>query len=142
MKQVNMMSDDQSMEDILEDFGSESQIQNARREVFLFEESDRKHTQEKRKSVKDYPKVQREIDLHGHTAPEALRAMEWFIEGAIRQRVRTVRIVTGRGSHSKNLQAVLPQMTEDFLVKLRRQNAVLDFKKEKTGGAFVVYLVS
>lgn len=136
------MEDNFDMEDVIDQFGSESQIQNAEMEVIINQESDRKLSQEKRKSVKDYPKVQREIDLHGHTVPEALRAMEWFIEGAIRQRVRTVKIITGRGSHSKNLKAVLPQMTEDYLVKLRRQNVILDFKKEKTGGAFVAYLVS
>jgi len=92
--------------------------------------------------VKDYPNPQREIDLHGYTGEEAMFELENFLKRCIGQRVRTVRVITGKGLHSKHMKSVLPELTERKLGQLRRAGKVLAFRREKTGGAYVVYLVS
>lgn len=92
--------------------------------------------------VKDYPAPQRELDLHGKISSEAMRELEHFIGLSVQHRIRTVRIVTGKGLHSKNMVSVLPEMAEKKLAELRRAGKVLAFKRDKTGGAFLVYLVA
>jgi DNA-nicking Smr family endonuclease len=47
--------------------------------------------------------VGREIDLHGKTLPESLAALET----ALRSRPETLRVVTGRGSHSEGIYSPL-----------------------------------
>lgn len=101
---------------------------------------------EKRQSVgevvKDYPMPQREIDLHGHTSTEAMFELENFLKQCIHHRVRTVRVITGKGIHSKHMHSVLPEKTEQMLAQYRRAGKVMTFRKEKTGGSYLVYLIS
>lgn len=92
--------------------------------------------------VKDYPGPQRDIDLHGHTSQEAMFELENFLNRSIHQRVRTVRVVTGKGLHSKHMISVLPELTEKKLAEFRRAGKILAFKREKNGGSYLVYLVS
>jgi len=89
-----------------------------------------------REIAKDYPGPQREIDLHGHTGAEAMRELEHFITRSIQQHVRTVRVITGKG------RSVLLQLTEQSLARYKRDGKVLAFRKEKSGGSYVVYLIS
>jgi len=90
--------------------------------------------------LQDYPKIQRETDLHGMSGSEAKHEIDRFIQSAQQQRIRTVRIVTGKGLHSKHQISVIPEVTEERLAELKRLGLVLTWKREKSGGAFVVYL--
>ena len=92
--------------------------------------------------VKDYPGVQREFDLHGMSGSEAITELVHFIDRSIQQRILTVRVITGKGLHSKHMKSVLPELTERKLGELRRARKVLAFKREKSGGAFLVYLIA
>jgi len=90
--------------------------------------------------LQDYPKIQREIDLHGKSGHEARGEIDRFINSCQNQRIRTVKIITGKGLHSKHQISVLPEVTEQKLAELKRSGLVLNWKQEKGGGAFVVYL--
>lgn len=92
--------------------------------------------------VKGYPGLQRELDLHGMSGSEAMFELSNFLNRAIDQHIRTVRVITGKGLHSKHMKSVLPELTERRLGELRRARKVLAFRREKSGGAFLVYLVS
>jgi DNA-nicking Smr family endonuclease len=127
---------DENLDELMEIYASESAIRSAQRE----KESERVFDQ--KISAKDFPRPQRELDLHGFTVPDGMRELEYFIVKAIEHKLRTVRIITGKGLHSKNLKAVMPEATEKRLAELRRENKVMSFRREKTGGAFVVYLIS
>jgi DNA-nicking Smr family endonuclease len=94
--------------------------------------------------LKQYPPPQAEVDLHGCTAAEAEKKTETFIRNARLRGIRTVRIIVGKGLHSKG-QAVLPDVTEDRIIELKRRNRVLSYKWEKKdkrkSGAVIIYLV-
>ncbi len=131
-------TDNDSMRDLLEEFGSKDDIRAANRERDAYEYE----PEDTGELVKDYPAPQREIDLHGMTVPEALREIDYFIDHSIKQRVRTVRLITGKGLHSVNFKPVLPGETEKRLAELRREGKILSFRREKNAGSFAVYLVS
>ncbi len=129
--------DDDNLEELMEEFASEEAIASAKHEKALPEIEESVEI-----LVRDYPKPQRELDLHGFTVPEALLETEYFVQRSIAHKLRTVRVITGRGLHSKNMVSVLPGEIEKKLAELKRSHHILAFKKEKSGGAFVVYLVS
>lgn len=54
------------------------------------------------------------LDLHGVTAAEVVRKVEWFLENAIFHGCRFVRIVTGKGAHSTS-GSVLRPLVETYL---------------------------
>ncbi len=95
--------------------------------------------------VKHYPPPEDELDLHGHTAPEAEIRTENFLQTARGRGLRTVRIITGRGLHSEG-NAVLPDVVEHRLQELIGRKLVLAYKWEKKekhkSGAVLVYLRS
>jgi len=128
----------EDLDEIMKTYTSEEAIHSAKQEKEMNEEK----IQPIGRATKNFPQPQRELDLHGHTVPEALREMEYFILKAIEHKVRTVRVITGRGVHSKNLKGVLLGEIEKKLAELKREQKVFAFKKEKTGGSFVVYLIS
>lgn len=94
--------------------------------------------------IKTYPPPQLELDLHGATAPEAEKRTESFIENARQKKIRTLRIIVGKGLHSEG-KAKLPDVVENKIVRLKRKNWLLDFEWEKKdkrkSGALIVYLV-
>lgn len=128
--------DDEDLDELLNLYTSEKDIHSALRQ----KESD--DLIEVGVLVKDYPAPQRELDLHGFSVPESLFEMERFIRIAIDHKIRTVRIITGRGLHSKNMTSVLPEEIEKKLAELRKERKLLAFRREKTGGSFAVYLIS
>ena len=128
--------DDQNLDQLMEEYASEAAIRSAKRDK---EEEDVENVGV---LVKDFPDPQRELDLHGLSVPEALFEVSRFISQAITHRIRTVRIITGKGLHSKSMVSVLPEEIEKKLATLKRENKVLAFKREKTGGSFAVYLIS
>jgi DNA-nicking Smr family endonuclease len=91
-----------------------------------------------------YPAPQLELDLHGSTAPEAEKRTESFIENARRKKIRTVRIIVGKGLHSEG-KAILPDVVEKKIIRLKRKNWLLGFEWEKKdkqkSGALTVYLI-
>ena len=127
---------DENLEELMEIYTSEEAIRSAQRE------KEEKKAVPIKGSAKNYPKPQRELDLHGFIVPEAMRELDHFIIRAIEHKLRTVRVITGKGLHSKNLKAVMPEATEKRLAQLRHENMVMSFRREKSGGAFVVYLIS
>jgi DNA-nicking Smr family endonuclease len=95
------------------------------------------------KRVKRYPPPESQLDLHGDTAVRAVVRSELYIRNAWRAGGFTVRVVVGKGLHSE-FGAVLPDVVEDLLVKLKKEGVVLWFewdRKLKTrSGSVIVYL--
>jgi len=92
-----------------------------------------------------YPDPQDEIDLHGLTAEETELKTDFFIRDSKAKGLSTIRIIVGKGTHSKG-RAVLPDVVEKKIVDLKRNGQVLTFKWEKgkklSSGALIVYLTS
>ena len=132
------MFENESLDEILAQYTSKEAVKSANRERERLEED----FTDTGVLVKDYPQPQRELDLHEKTVPEALSESRHFIDRSINQRIRTIRLVTGRGLHSKNMIPVLPGEIEKMLLEMRRNKKILSFKRDRTGGAFIVYLIS
>lgn len=133
-----MPDETEKFEDLMDLYTSEADVEAALRQKETGEEL----VEDVGVLVKGYPGPQRELDLHGQTGSEAMFELKNFIDRAIEQKVRTVRVITGKGLHSENMRSVLPELTERKLGELRRTGQVLAFRREKTGGSFVVYLVA
>ncbi len=132
------MRPDDDMEELMELYASESDVEAAAREKEAGEEL----IEDVGETVKDFPAPQRELDLHGYTGAEAMLELSNFLIRSLEQRVRTVRVITGKGMHSKNFKSVLPEKTEQKLAEFRRSGKVLAFKREKNRGSYLVYLIS
>ncbi len=93
--------------------------------------------------IKSYPAVQEQIDLHGCTAIQAESRTEAFIRHSSRRGLMTLRIIVGKGLHSKGA-AVLPDAVHDRLVGLKAQGVVLAFEwerhKKQKSGSIIVYI--
>ena len=61
-------------------------------------------------------KPQRELDLHGMTAEQALTALEQFVDNCKRDHIKKILIIHGKGLHSSN-GPVLKKVIIDFLEK-------------------------
>ncbi len=95
--------------------------------------------------LKKFPPPMEEIDLHGYTGVQAVIKTDEFVRKSLRDALRTVRIIVGKGLHSEG-KAVLRDVVEEKLVSLKREGLILSFKWEKTNklksGAIIVYLIS
>ncbi len=95
------------------------------------------------KKLKRYPGPEKELDLHGFTALGAQLRAKSFILSCKHQGFFTVRIIVGRGLHS-DLGPVLPDVIQDLLKELKKQDVVLSYqweqKKKTKSGALIVYL--
>ena len=129
-------TDDENLEELMKVYASEQEVQAAVRE------KEEEKVEDVGVLVKGFPIAQRELDLHGFSVPEALFELEKFIQQAIHHKLRTVRIITGKGLHSKNMTSVMPEEVEKKLAVYKREHKVLAFRREKTGGSFAVYLIS
>ncbi|MFU8819488.1 MAG: Smr/MutS family protein [Desulfurivibrio sp.] len=94
--------------------------------------------------IKSYPPPQEELDLHGMTAEEGEKAVRRFIEDCLSLRLATLRIITGKGLHSRG-QPVLPSVTEAVLEELKQGGAILAHRwarkrQGRESGALIVYL--
>lgn len=96
-----------------------------------------------KKRLKRYPPPEKHLDLHGFNAAGAEERAESFLRTALRNGNFTLRIVVGRGLHSRH-GAVLPDVVEDLLRRLKKEGVVLwfewDRKKKSRSGAVIVYL--
>jgi len=84
--------------------------------------------------LKEYPNPQATLDLHGHYKEDAEREIQKFIKDCEKSELKTVRIITGRGT------GVIKQFTIKLLDKLKRQKVILHYKKEKRSPSYIVYL--
>lgn len=132
-----------------EDFGRIfEESQQDKRQQFLLQEKKKISSETTpltvRERIKTYPPPQVELDLHGNKAAEAVKRTEAFIENARQKKIRTVRIIVGKGLHSGG-KAVLPDVIEEKIIRLKRKNWLLGFEWEKKdkrkSGALIVYLV-
>jgi DNA-nicking Smr family endonuclease len=128
-----------SFDDLMDEFSSPEAIQEALHEKEAGDDSGDQPIGER---VKDYPLPQRTYDCHGMTGPEAVFKVDHWVRSAIHNRLRTIQIITGKGLHSANQEAVLPKAVGEKLLTLKQEGLVLTFKRNRDGGGFVVYLVS
>ena len=131
------MDNDQSMDDIIKEFTTAEAVNIAKHEKIAGEFVEEKSLGT---LTKDYPSPQQELDLHGMTSSDAKWEIEKFIQNTQSKRIRTVRIITGKGLHSPHQKSIIPQATEQKLSELKKNGIVLSFKWEKQKGAIVVYL--
>lgn len=86
---------------------------------------------------------QEQLDLHGCTGSEAETRAGRFLASALRNRLRTVLIVTGKGLHSPQ-GPVLKDVVESLLRLWREEGKILDYAWEKKNreesGALLVHL--
>jgi hypothetical protein len=96
-----------------------------------------------KEKLRRYPAPQAQLDLHGATASKAHQQATAFIRRARADGLFTVRIIVGKGLHSEG-GAVLPDVVEDLLVALKREDLVLSYRWEKRikrkSGALIVFL--
>ncbi|WDP92467.1 MAG: Smr/MutS family protein [Desulfobacter sp.] len=96
-----------------------------------------------KRRLKRYPRPEADLDLHGFTAIGAEIKARSFITTAKRQGYFTLRIIVGRGLHSEE-GPVLPQVIEDLLKELKKDNTVLSYqwdgRKKGRSGAVIVYV--
>lgn len=115
------------------------------RDVMLREKSDKPPPEPVplKKRLKRYPPPQEEMDLHGYTANEAKSKTETYLRNCWRNGLFTVQIIVGRGIHSP-YGAVLPDVVEDLLIRLKQEGVLLWFEWEKRtksqSGAVIAYL--
>ena len=93
--------------------------------------------------LKRYPKPQGQLDLHGLTATQAEQRTESYLHTAHADGLFTLRIIVGKGLHSES-GAVLPDVVEDRLNRLKRDGLVMTYRWDKgvkrKSGAVIVYL--
>jgi len=119
------------MDDLIKAYSSKSDVESALEEKATGEFVEEESTGE---AVKDYPSAQRELDLHNRTGSEVQLDIRNFIHSSSQQNLKTVRVITGKGT------GVVLKVTEQLLSSLKKDRQILAFKKEKTGGSFIVYL--
>ena len=93
---------------------------------------------------KTRPHPQMQLDLHGCDRKQAERKTASFIYSAVYKKLKTVRIIVGKGVHSPT-GAVLPDIIEKKIIALRKERLVLAYfwekRKKRKSGAMIVYLV-
>jgi DNA-nicking Smr family endonuclease len=85
-------------------------------------------------------RVQREIDLHGMSVPQAKQALRHFLIEALEEQVRCVRIVHGKGLRSGHRGPVLKGVVSALL---RNTGAVLAYVSARPvdGGTGALYVL-
>ena len=131
---------EENFEDLLEEFMPKD-VDSVIREK---EADDRKRAKTLQEILDSYPAPQNELDLHEHTGEEAKCALHFFIENSHHNRLKTVRIITGKGTHSEEGKSVLRGITEEKILEFKKQGLVLSYKWEQgkmaKSGAMIVYL--
>lgn len=86
---------------------------------------------------------QAELDVHGLTRDEAHDEIRDFIERHYRAGLRCVKIIHGRGLHSKDMNPVLKQSLKSWLSRGRMAKIVLAFTSAmpNDGGAGAIYVL-
>lgn len=94
--------------------------------------------------LRTYPRPEAELDLHGLTADAAEKKAESFLRNSRDKGLHTVRIITGKGLHSPQGRAVLPDVAEALIRRLRNEKIVLasqwEGKSITESGSMIIYL--
>lgn len=126
---------------MFKEFQADRRQQRLLQEKILSEDTPKPLTLRER--IKAYPAPQAELDLHGYKGPEAEKLTIHFIRDARLKRIRTVRLIVGKGLHSQG-KAVLPDVVEKIILQLKMKKWILGFNWEKKdkrkSGALIVYL--
>ena len=123
--------DDENLDAIIREYTSRNDVQSAMQEKNAGEFVENESIGE---IIKEYPSVQKELDLHKRNGSEAQLDIRSFIHSSNKQNLKTVRVITGKGT------GVVLDVTKQLLSSLKKDGQILGFKKEKTGGSFIVYL--
>ena len=81
-----------------------------------------------------------ELDLHGHTRPEAQVALARFLQHARENNIRCVRIIHGKGYGSSNQGPIIKPLVNKWL---QQRNEILAFSSARPsdGGTGAVYVL-
>lgn len=60
-------------------------------------------------------KIEDSLDLHGNTTEQARRLLQNFLHEASSQGLRTVQVIHGKGANSPNGEAILRELTRNWL---------------------------
>ena len=94
-----------------------------------------------RKLRKGHWTIQRELDLHGLRREDAREALAAFIRDAVKQGVRCLRIVHGKGLGSPGKTPVLKAKVQGWLIQKNEVLAFVQARGDEGGaGALVVLL--
>ncbi len=93
-----------------------------------------------RKLKKGQYSIGAELDLHGHTRPEAQVALAEFIQLTRKDNIRCVRIIHGKGYRSNNQGPKLKPMVNKWL---QQRNEILAFcsARPNDGGTGAIYVL-
>jgi len=93
-----------------------------------------------RKLKKGQYTIGAELDLHGHTRPEAQVALAKFIQHAREENIRCVRIIHGKGIGSNNQGPKLKPMVNKWLQQ-RKEILAFSSARPSDGGTGAVYVL-
>jgi DNA-nicking Smr family endonuclease len=85
--------------------------------------------------------IQAEIDLHGHRTDDAREALAAFLREAVRQGLRCVRVVHGKGLGSPGKTPVLKGKVHSWLVQKNEVMAFVQARADEGGAGAVVVLL-
>jgi len=94
-----------------------------------------------RKLRRGHWKIQDHLDLHGHTAIEARTLTAAFLARAVRNGLRCVRIVHGKGLSSPNREPVLKKKLSGWLAQRDEVLAYCQAPQTEGGGGAVLVLL-
>ena len=141
-KKIQKIKSDKSLYEFFTGEKEEKESENRESFADLFEQEGRfvppeKESEQRRSDrnkgevLKQYPAPQKTLDLHGMTQDQAGQQIEWFVDNALKNGLQTLKIVAGKGMHSHQGKAVLPDLLESVLQFLKREEKVFAFKWEK-----------
>jgi len=130
---------EENFDELLEEF-----MPSDIRQVIEEKESSSKRQLSLQEIIDQYPPVQEELNLHNETSEQAKDDIKNFIEHSHHKRLKTLRIITGKGRHSEGGIPILKKVALEKISELRDQGLVLSYKwedgKMKKSGAIIVYL--
>lgn len=85
--------------------------------------------------------VQAQLDLHGHRVDEAREALGEFLRACVRQEMRCVRIIHGKGLGSKNRTPILKEKVRRWLVQKDEVLAFVEARANDGGSGVVLVLL-
>jgi DNA-nicking Smr family endonuclease len=85
--------------------------------------------------------IQDELDLHGLTTAEARPLVVEFLNHCLRNGLRCVRIIHGKGLRSRNREPVLKQKVANWLMQRDEILAFCQARRTEGGGGAVVVLL-
>ncbi|MDX3907682.1 MAG: Smr/MutS family protein [Pigmentiphaga sp.] len=85
--------------------------------------------------------VQSQLDLHGYRVDEAREALGEFLRACVRQEMRCVRIIHGKGLGSKNRTPILKEKVRRWLVQKEEVLAFVEARDNDGGSGVVLVLL-